>query len=167
MARADTAFPSPDTHPLDVVEQVMSRQGWQFRRSRDDDVAAEFRGQWCDYSIHFAWSDEFNAVHFTCAFDARVPDAKRGQAHHLLALVNDRMWLGHFGIWEPEGLPMYRHAVLIGGGAVLNEQQVEDLIDVAIAECERFYPAFQYVIWAGKSPEEALSAAMIEPAGEA
>ncbi|MGI9452435.1 MAG: YbjN domain-containing protein, partial [Geminicoccaceae bacterium] len=44
---------------------------------------------------------------------------------------------------------------------------MEDLIDIAVAECERFYPAFQFVIWGGKPPVEALTAAMLETEGEA
>ncbi|MGH6959444.1 MAG: YbjN domain-containing protein, partial [Dongiaceae bacterium] len=35
------------------------------------------------------------------------------------------------------------------------------------SECERFFPAFQFVLWGGKSPEEALAAAMLETVGEA
>ncbi len=38
---------------------------------------------------------------------------------------------------------------------------------MALTECERFYPAFQLVIWGGKTPDEAVTAAMIEPMGEA
>ena len=37
----------------------------------------------------------------------------------------------------------------------------------AVTECERFYPAFQHVIWAGKTPSEAIEAAVFETAGEA
>ena len=33
--------------------------------------------------------------------------------HELLALINEKMWLGHFGMWEDEGLPMFRHALLL------------------------------------------------------
>jgi len=36
-----------------------------------------------------------------------------------------------------------------------------------LAECERFYPAFQYLVWGGKSPTEAFGAAIIDPIGEA
>ena len=36
-----------------------------------------------------------------------------------------------------------------------------------ITECERFYPAFQFVLWGGKSPADALAAAMLECVGEA
>ena len=34
-------------------------------------------------------------------------------------------------------------------------------------ECERFYPAFQYVIWGGKSAIDSISAAMVDTVGEA
>ena len=37
----------------------------------------------------------------------------------------------------------------------------------AIHACERYYPAFQFVVWAGKSASEAMSAAMFDTEGEA
>jgi hypothetical protein len=46
-------------------------------------------------------------------------------------------------------------------------EQLEDLVDIAITECERFYPAFQFVVWGGKSPKEGIGAAMLDTAGEA
>lgn len=167
MAQLDIQTELPTIHPLDVVEQVMHEQGWRFKRGSDDEVAAEYRGQWCEYGLHFAWSTEIEAVHFTCAFDMRVPETKRGPVHELLAMVNDRLWLGHFGIWLSEGMPMYRHAVLLRGSSGLSVAQIEDLLDVAVFECERFYPAFQYVIWGGKQAGEAIEASMIDPVGEA
>ena len=35
----------------------------------------------------------------------------------------------------------------------------------AIHACERYYPAFQFVVWAGKTAAEAMSAAMFDTAG--
>ena len=49
----------------------------------------------------------------------------------------------------------------------VNSEQIEDLVDIAVSECERFYPAFQLVVWGGKPAEEAMAAAMIDPIGEA
>jgi len=37
----------------------------------------------------------------------------------------------------------------------------------AIHACERYYPAFQFVVWAGKNAPEAMSAAMFDTEGEA
>ena len=41
------------------------------------------------------------------------------------------------------------------------------MIDSALTKCERFYPAFQFVLWGGKKPAEALEAAMLDCAGMA
>lgn len=152
---------------MDVVEQVVLAQGWRCSRSRDDEMAAEFKGKWCDYTLHFAFAPDLEAMHLSCAFDIRIPERKRAEVYELLALVNDSMWLGHFGVWESEGLPMFRHALPLRGAPGLAPEQVEDLLDVTISECERFYPAFQFLIWGGKKPSEALDAAIIETVGEA
>jgi hypothetical protein len=41
------------------------------------------------------------------------------------------------------------------------------MVASALHACERYYPAFQFVVWAGKSAHEAMSAAMFETEGEA
>lgn len=154
-------------HPMDVVEDVMISRDWPFSRSQDDELAGEFRGKWCDLQIHFAWSEEIAAIHTACSFDFRIPNDKRAKVHDLLALINDKLWVGHFCVWQDDGLPMFRHTQLMRGSDGATPQQIEDLLDVAIVECERFYPSFQFVVWGGKEPQEALDAAIIEPVGKA
>jgi hypothetical protein len=46
-------------------------------------------------------------------------------------------------------------------------EQAEAISEAAIEECERFYPVFQFVLWGGKSPGEAIAAALIDTHGEA
>ena len=152
--------------PIDLVEQVVSNQGWKFRRVNDDEMAVEYRGRWCDYFLHFVWSNEVSAFHFTCTFDVRIPVEKQESVYQLLALVNDRLWLGHFIVLQDEGLPMYRHSLPLRGSSI-SPEQIEDLLDVCISECDRFYPTFHYVVWGDKPPAEALEAAIIEPVGQA
>ena len=55
----------------------------------------------------------------------------------------------------------------IGSDASLPLDLTETLLESAIDECERFYPVFQFVLWGGKSPAEALAASLIETRGEA
>ena len=62
---------------------------------------------------------------------------------------------------------MFRHAMLVREGTTVTGELLEELVDIALSECERFYPAFQFVIWGGKAPAEALAAAMLETEGEA
>jgi hypothetical protein len=152
---------------LDIVEQIVEINEWMFDRRSDQEMAVQVPGTWCDYSLYFAWNEEMEALHFTCAFDMRVAEDQKNRIYELLTRVNDRLWLGHFSLWEDEGLPMYRHALPLRGARGPAIEQMEDLVETAIIECERFYPAFQYVIWGGKNAEEALSAAMIDTVGEA
>ena len=54
----------------------------------------------------------------------------------------------------------------VAGVAIIRGGPVP-VVDVALNECERYYPAFQYVIWGGKAPGEAVTAACLDPQGEA
>lgn len=153
--------------PLDIVENMVEQNDWVFERQSDQEMAVQVPGSWCSYNLHFTWNDEAEAIHFTCAFDMRVSDNRVSLVHELLALVNDRLWLGHFTMWGIDSFPMFRHALPLRGAMGPVTEQMEDLIGTAILECERFYPAFQYVVWGGKSANDAFSAAMIDTIGEA
>jgi hypothetical protein len=147
-------------NPLDVMEQIVAANEWEFDRRSDSEMAAEAPGHWCDYALFFNWSREISVMHFTCAFDLKVPEKQRTSMYELLALANEKLWLGHFGLES-------RHAILLRGAGGASAESLEDLIDIALTECERFFPAFQFVLWGGKSPPEALAAAMLDCVGEA
>jgi hypothetical protein len=46
-------------------------------------------------------------------------------------------------------------------------EQLEDLVDIALSESERYYPAFQLVVWGGRTPLQAIDTALLETVGEA
>ena len=167
MPALNTVTSQPASNPLDVMEQIVGGYEWAFDRRTDTEMAAEAPGKWCDYGLYFSWSREISAMHFTCAFDLKVPSTQRRNLFELLALANERLWIGHFGMDPDDGMPLFRHSVLLRGAPGASVESLEDMIDIALTECERFYPAFQFVLWGGKSPTEALECAMLECAGEA
>jgi len=167
MTSLNTVHESDTHHPIDTVEQLVEFNEWTFDRRSNEEMAVQVPGSWCDYSLYFAWNDEMEAIHFTCAFDMRVAEDQRSRVYELLALVNEKLWLGHFSVWADEGLPMFRATLALRGQPRLTVEQTEDLVETALIECERFYPAFQYVIWGGKPATEAIEAAMIDTIGEA
>lgn len=154
-------------NPLDVLEQIVAANEWAFERRSDGEMAAEAPGKWCDYGLYFSWSPEISAMHFSCAFDMKVPPAQREKLFELLALANEKLWIGHFGIDSDDGTPVFRHSVLLRGAPGASAESLEDMVDIAVTECERFFPAFQFVLWGGKSPADALQAAMLDCVGEA
>ena len=155
------------TNPIDVLEQIVSANEWAFDRRSDSEMAAEAPGKWCDHGLYFSWSREISAMNFTCTFDLKVPASRRRDLYELLALANERLWLGHFGMDADDGVPLFRHSILLRGSSGASAESLEDMVDIAITECERFFPAFQFVLWGGKSPTDALAAAMLDCVGEA
>jgi hypothetical protein len=157
----------PVGNPLDIVEQVIAANDWAFDRRSDSEIAAEAPGRWCDYGLYFSWSHEISVMHFSCAFDLKAPERRRRALYELLARANEKLWIGHFGMDQDDGMPVFRHSVLLRGATAASAESVEDMVDIAVTECERFFPAFQFVLWGGKSPDDALAAAMLECVGEA
>jgi hypothetical protein len=70
-------------------------------------------------------------------------------------------------VWSTDGIIMFRHALLLTGGIAPSDNQCEALLGIALDACERHYQAFQFVLWAGKSPREALESTLFETSGEA
>ncbi len=156
-----------DANPVDLVELMASRHDWSFDRTGDHEITLSVAGRWADYHCSFTWMDDLEALHLACAFDMKVPERRRNEVLKLVALVNEQMWLGHFDIWAQESVIMFRHALLLSGGAEASDAQCEALIAAAVEACDRYFQAFQFVVWAGKSAREAMDSALFETAGEA
>jgi len=155
------------SNPVDVIEQIAAINDWTFERAGDDEITVAVAGGWADYHVSFSWMEEREAIHLACAFDLKVPENRRLEVMRLLATVNEQLWIGHFDLWSAEGIVMYRQALLLSGGAEPNSSQVERLLVTAIEACERYFQAFQFVVWAGKTASEALESVLFETLGEA
>jgi len=154
-------------NPIDLVEEIVQANEWAHDRSSDEEMVVEVSGRWCDYRLLFVWQREISALHFSCGFEMKVPKIRRPAVYELLAAVNERLWLGHFDLAPSDHSPAFRQGVLLRGASGASVEQIEDLVDISLTECERFYPAFQLVVWGGKGADEAIATAMIDPIGEA
>jgi hypothetical protein len=154
-------------NPLDVVERVAAGNGWAFERAGDDEITILVSGKWSEYQVSYTWMFNIEALHLACAFELKVPERCRLEVQQLISLINEQMWVGHFDLWIQEGLVMYRHALVLSGGVEATNRQCEALLGTALEVCERYFPAFQFVVWAGKSARESLDAAMFETQGQA
>jgi hypothetical protein len=159
--------PQSPQNLLDLVEELVSANDWTFQRANAEELVAAVSGNWCDYRLYFGWVEEVGAMQFSVLYDMRVPQPGRAAVYPLLALINERLLVGHFDLAGETGSPTFRHAMLLRGALQASVEQLEDLVDIAISECERFFPAFQLVLWGGKSAHEALEAALLETVGEA
>ena len=155
------------SNPVDTIEQIASFNDWSFDRTGDHEITISVKGTVSDYHVSFTWMDEIEALHLACAFDLKVPANHRAETIKLICRINEQMWLGHFDLWVEESVVMFRHALPLTGGAEANEGQCQTMLDCAVDACERYYQAFQFVLWAGRTAEEALEAVLFETVGEA
>ena len=155
-----------DTKPDELLEQVASLNDWQFERINDE-ISMTVNGVWSDYDVSLSWMEEFEALHLACAFDLKITENRMNEAINLISQVNEQLLIGHFDLWREDGAVMFRQTLLLNGGADPTAEQLECLLTSALEACERYYQAFQYVVWAGKSSKEALDAVLFETHGTA
>ena len=124
-------------------------------------------GNWSDHHFSFTWRDDLQSLHLSSRL--RHADQRRRAAQNvadLLMYVNARLWIGHFDLWPEDGTIVFRHAMIFPD-AEASAAQCEALLNLALEACEHYYPAFQFVLWGGKTAEEAVAAAVLECAGQA
>ena len=158
---------SRPTHPVDVVEQLAALNDWIFDRSAPDEISISVAGHWSQYQVAFTWLAEMEALHVSTAFEFKAPENRRSELRDLIGLINEQLWIGHFEHWVKDNIIMFRHSLLLAGGSEPNEHQCEALMKIATETCERYFQAFQFVVWAGKSARESLDFAMFETTGNA
>lgn len=169
MSRSHSAstvsFPTDD-NPIHLVEEYMIDQDWSLDRSGEYELWAEFPSQWGDQKLWVVFHEERSFLQFNCYLNLKIPMRQMPHAAQTITLMNERVWLGHFELWGEEQAPIFR-VVLPLRGTVLGLEPLEDIMMAVLDETERFFPAIQWVVWGGKSPEEAIAAAMMETEGEA
>lgn len=155
--------------PIDTLEAWYDAHGWSNERLGDEEIVAACDGSWGPYELRGVWRDEDRVLQFIGFPDIKIPDGQYGAIYETIGLINEQLWLGHFELWSSGGSIVFRHAALLEGSEepMLTLEQADALIDAAIGEIDRFYPVFQFVLWGGKSPAEAIAAAMVETQGEA
>ncbi len=154
-------------NPVDMVEHLASANDWAFDRTGDHEITLSVQGRWAEYHCSFTWMDDIEALHLACAFDLSVPERREADVRKLIALANEQMWIGHFDVWPQENVVMFRYGLVLAGGAEASSAQCEALLSAGLEACDKYYQAFQFVVWAGKTAREALDSALFETAGEA
>jgi len=154
-------------NPLDRVERIAEARAWALDRTGDDEAVMLMTGAWSDLQVSLTWREELETLHMACSFDAKVPSPRRDEMMRLLALINEQLLHGHFDLWRQDGSLVFRNSLVLAGGAQVNDAQCEALIRLAVETCQRYYPAMQFVAWAGRDAGEAMEASLFETVGQA
>lgn len=163
------------SNPLDGIEEIMLNNDWIFDRRDNDEMTVTVSGKRGTYRMAFVWQEDYSAMQFCCAPDLSISPNKLDEASRIMNRINADLWLGHFDVrstGRDDGvagafIPCFRHTSLFRG---MNEtsgvEHIEDLIDIAIAECERYYHTFDLLSSTTTQDNHAMTLAMMDVAGQ-
>lgn len=157
----------PYPSPIFLLKELFNQFEWPYECVSDIEFTAEIEGRWCTYRFMAVWMQEVECMMMGALIDLKIPDEKRETVEVLLSSMNPKVWLGHFEVSPEDELPAFRYNLSLRGSLGPSPEQMEDVVTFSLMECDRLYPALQFVLWGGKSPAEALDAAMLDTHGEA
>lgn len=159
--------PNKIIDPLEALENAASRIEFEMERVGDKELHIMLPGVWRDIGLWFTWRAELSTLQMGAPLDLKAPVGRLEEASHLITMVNERLWVGHFDLWADDHSIVYRNSAVLPEDGCLEISQGEALIRAAKEAVDRFYPAFNFLIWGGKSPDDAFKASLFETAGNA
>ena len=154
-------------NPIDLMEQIAVQNEWLFDRAGEDEMHLSFPGRSEDHHLSFSWRSDVETLQLAAQLEIKVPKLRRTEIATLINMINEQLWLGHFEMYPDSGQIIYRHGLLLRGAVGATPEQCEALVQAALEACDRYFAAFQFVIWAGKSATEAAATVVYECQGSA
>ncbi len=165
MKNPEKKIKNPD--PLAAAIELADKSLWHWEQLRADELIVDIPGHWGEYRFHLCWQEESALFYLASFLDLKVPEPSPSSIYELLALINRRLWMGHFDFVEDQWI-VFRYALFLKTAKLEDViSQVEELIDMIVEDCETFYPVFGSLLTHGLPPQEALQMGLLDTVGEA
>ena len=151
-------------NPIDKVEDFLNSHQYAPERRGSNEVVVEVQGKWNNMLVFFSFEASMQCLHISCLMNIEAKIENKSKIFELLALVNDGLWVGHFSYWTEQKMPVFRHSIFCNHQI---ENQITQIFEIAVKECERFYPIFNVVLNKGMEPTQALYPLLLETQGQA
>jgi hypothetical protein len=143
-------------NPIDSAEHIFHRRDWGCERRGKDEVVLEVEGKWGNLLFFLAWEEHLRCLHLSCLMNIETKTEDRAKIFELLALINENLWIGHFSYWTEQRMPLFKHSIILNASETDFENKLEQLICIAVNECEQAYPLFTAVLKQGILPSQII-----------
>ena len=167
MAPSQAAIEQTLAHPIDLVSRFVARQDWMLCQQEPDALIAEIPGRWSQYQLAVSWQDTEETMQVVCRIDVRAEQVQVGEIALLAALLNQQLYIGHLALDMSNCELELRHTLALRGAGGATPEQVEDVVDIMLGECEQVYPAIYQVVTGTLNAGDAATAVMMVTEGEA
>ncbi|WP_169331836.1 type III secretion system chaperone family protein [Robiginitomaculum antarcticum] len=148
-------------NPLDVFWRIAIAENYDRERLSMDELHISMSGEYADHHVSLSWTPADEILQLFLVFDGKLPGGRTDQICRLLSLINERLPSGHFDFWGKDDALVYRNAMTLAGHQRLGVDQALALLSTARDAAETGYPACQFMLWAGQSPDEAIDSALL------
>jgi len=160
-------YKSNSINPIDLLEDMVLSYNWPYNRTDKNTLFAEAKGNWCNYHLTLAWSQDRKLLQYSWTYNIKITFEKYTLVYPLINKINLNMPAGHIEFWEDEGVIMYRNSEKTKELKSFDIEEIDFILTSCLIECDKYYPAFQFVLWGNKSPDQALEASLLDTQGEA
>ena len=154
-------------NPLDLIEDVVVSNDWSYNRTDNDTLYVEVGGEWCDYQLTLAWSQDCHLLQYTWTYNIKVPNNNHLSIYSLLNKINLNLSAGHFELWTEDGWIMYRNSLVSFDYSSITPEKIDYILSSSLEDCDKYYPTFQFLLWGDKTPRQAIESSLFEIKGEA
>jgi hypothetical protein len=153
--------------PIDLVTRFVVTHDWLLQSRGENAVLVEVPGKWCDYQLAVIWRDDESAMQVSCRIDLQIAPMLYGETALLASLLNKQIFIGHLGLDVATGELEMRYTLALRGAGGATPEQIEDVVDIMLGECEHCYPAIFQVAHNGALATDAADFSMFTTEGEA
>lgn len=152
-------------NPLDNIEDILNANDWDFNRMGDNELTVTLNGKFCAYRLFFIWQADMSALQFSAQYEMTIHPLNLAKAGEILMTINENTWMGHFEIAADNCVPGYRYTTLLSPENKQSYEQLENIVDIALAQCETNYAAFSLLTEQNAANDETLPLALMQTQG--
>ena len=153
--------------PIDQIEEIIFAYGLESQRLDKNHLIVNLNGIWSKYELSFFFMEELSSIQLNNDLLMKIPDDLIPGLHTLISLINEKLNLGYFGYSTKRKCIYFRYNLFLKGVNQITTEQIEELFDYIVFECDRFFPAFQIFLQKRSDPLFAIDTALLETLGEA
>ena len=153
--------------PIELVTRFVANQDWLLQRRAENAVLVEVPGRWCNYQLAVTWQHNEEAMLVTCRIDIQCENDHLGEIALLAALLNQQIRIAQLALDIGTGELELRHTLPLRGAGGATPEQIEDVVDIMLGECEHCFPAIFQVASNQLSASNAAAAVLFTTEGEA
>ncbi|MBL4620028.1 MAG: YbjN domain-containing protein, partial [Marinicaulis sp.] len=120
--------PSKPSDPLEALEAAAAGLEFEMERIGENELHVMLPGVWRDIGLWFTWRPELATLQMGAPIDLKAPTARLTEASHLITMVNERLWVGHFDLWADDHSIVYRNAAILPSDGSLDAGQADAMI---------------------------------------